>query len=425
MNPKFKVLIDAPCFNRSGYGGVSDGLVPMLLQYPHFHARLQLCNWGSCIPRQNVMPNDELMKASMLKPNEKFQPDIFIAINLPENIQPCGRIFNINFTAGLETDSWPDSYMNAMNKWDLTIFQSNFAKAMAEQSRIRPARKIEILPWCQDTNIFKIDSTPNEKIEEIMATVQEDEAFLYVGQRTHHNPWMDRKNVCLLIQTFCNAFKGREKRPALILKFNGVNFSTYDRNGSVSIIRGIRDPIDPTVPIYLLHGEMTDPELNALYNHKKIIACTSFTRGEGFGGSLLQSSLAGKPTIASNYSGHLDYLDKGLFIPLEGTLRPIPEEAVSNWFERGSRWFEINPEEAIEKFREFYDEPLVRGIQSGELAKRNAARFNLAEQQRRLYQILDKHLLGRTGNTIIPNHICNPARTAVTSPLAQEGTDTF
>ncbi len=400
MNPprKFKVLIDAPCFSRSGYGGVADGLVPQLLTYPHFDARVILTNWGTCVPRQTTGPHDQLIRSRIIAPQPGQTPpcDICISVSLPELSQPHGRIFNINFTAGLETDSWPDGYMGAMNRWDLTVFQSTFAEKMARQSRVKPTRKIEILPWCQDTDIFKPDATPNPRIDSFLETVAEAEAFLYVGQRTHANPYMDRKNICKLIQCFCEAFKGRANRPALILKFHGTNFSTFDRDHGVAVIQHVRASIDPTAPIYLLHGEMTDQEMNALYNHPKIIAATSFTRGEGFGGSLLQSSLAGVPAIASHWSGHLDYLDI-LFTPLFGELVPIPDEAVSGWFERGSKWYEVDGPKAVETFRKFFDTDYREEchLAAASLAKLNAQRFSLAAQQKRLYAILDKHLLGK------------------------------
>ena len=42
--------------------------------------------------------------------------------------------------------------------------------------------------------------------------------------------------------------------------------------------------------------------------HPKIKAHISFTKGEGFGRPLLEASVSGKPVIASNWSGHIDFL---------------------------------------------------------------------------------------------------------------------
>ncbi len=47
--------------------------------------------------------------------------------------------------------------------------------------------------------------------------------------------------------------------------------------------------------------------MNELYNHPKVKAHINLTHGEGFGRPLLEASQSGKPIIASNWSGHLDF----------------------------------------------------------------------------------------------------------------------
>ena len=61
-----------------------------------------------------------------------------------------------------------------------------------------------------------------------------------------------------------------------------------------------------------LRLELISEELNELYNHPKVKAMVSTTKGEGFGRPLLEFSLTGKPIMASGWSGHLDFLHKGL-----------------------------------------------------------------------------------------------------------------
>jgi hypothetical protein len=46
--------------------------------------------------------------------------------------------------------------------------------------------------------------------------------------------------------------------------------------------------------VYLLHGEFTDEEMNSIYNHSKVKAMVSLTKGEGFGRPLLEFSLTQK-----------------------------------------------------------------------------------------------------------------------------------
>ena len=67
--------------------------------------------------------------------------------------------------------------------------------------------------------------------------------------------------------------------------------------------------------VYLLHGELTDEEMNIFYNHPKIKVHISFTKGEGFGRPLLEASVSQKPIIVPQYSGYLDFLKYSILIP--------------------------------------------------------------------------------------------------------------
>ena len=40
--------------------------------------------------------------------------------------------------------------------------------------------------------------------------------------------------------------------------------------------------------IYILDGDLTDDEMNSVYNHPKVKSHVSFTHGEGFGRPLLE-----------------------------------------------------------------------------------------------------------------------------------------
>ena len=101
----------------------------------------------------------------------------------------------------------------------------------------------------------------------------------------------------MLIKTFCETFKNKASRnqPALILKTSGATFSIMDRSMCMQKIREILAPYGANAPkVYLLHGDLSDYEMNSLYNHPKIKAMISFTKGEGFGRPLLEFSLTGK-----------------------------------------------------------------------------------------------------------------------------------
>lgn len=401
---KFKVLIQAPVFSRSGYGVWADSLVPQLLRYPHFDAEIEAMNFGANVPRQSKGPDDDFMVRHFAKPGE-HRYDGCISIQLPTQAMPIGNIFNINFCAGLEVDRCPDYLMAGgivnghkipgVNHWSLSVMMSKFAHDVYFNSNIKPKNPVEVLNACADIDVFHPDALSSPGVNAALAEIQEEECFLFVGQRTHPHYGLDRKNQDLLVEVFCDAFKDSPKRPALIMKTNGVNFSCYDRDASMMNIQVCKTKAGvPDAPIYLLHGELTDEEMAALFCHPKILASVTATRGEGYSLSHLQASLCGLPVIAPAHSGYLDFLDDRSCL-LFGKDTEIPEQAVSEFFIKGSKWFEIHPEALWGALVDHASD--MRGYwkaKAAALAKDNAHRFSLEAQQKGLFALLDKYLLG-------------------------------
>ena len=86
-----------------------------------------------------------------------------------------------------------------------------------------------------------------------------------------------------------------------------------DRSRKIS---AIRNTFTSPPNIYLVHGDLEPVELNSLYNHPKVKAHISFTKGEGFGRPLLEFAATGKPVIASGWSGQIDFLKQRRFYSL-------------------------------------------------------------------------------------------------------------
>ena len=95
--------------------------------------------------------------------------------------------------------------------------------------------------------------------------------------------------------------------------------------------------------IYLVHGDLSDSEINELYNHPKIKSMISATKGEGFGRPLLEFALTGKPTIATGWSGHLDFLNPKLTPIMGGKLNNLhPSSVQKDVLIEGSQWFDVD-----------------------------------------------------------------------------------
>jgi len=391
---KFNVIVEAPILNRSGYGNWADALLTSLIKYPLFDVKIIPCGWGNCVPRNSESSLDaEIMKRVIRPTNNIPEPDIFISVTIPHIIKPVGKIFNINFCAGLEVDQCPDSVMNGLNQYDLNITLSEFSKLNYMNSKIKPIKPVEVVQWGHDTNIFKQYDTT----EDILKDIPNKEIFLYVGQITSHNLHCDRKNLVSLIKDFSLAFKGKADKPALLVKTSGVNFSIYDRDTTLERIRLAKEQVpDNDVDVYLLHGELTDNELSALYNNNRVIAFVSETRGEGQGGSIAQMALIGKPTIVPAYSGYMDFLDSNSKMCVPGSLTQIPDEAVSEYYVKGSKWYEVDHKAMQKTLHDFYYDTNIRAEfnrQAKEAIDKNRSILSLEAMDKNLTKILNKYLL--------------------------------
>jgi glycosyltransferase involved in cell wall biosynthesis len=199
---------------------------------------------------------------------------------------------------------------------------------------------IEVIFEGIDTNIYKHLDKSNVKVGNL-DQIPEDFCYLFVGHWLPGDLGEDRKNVGLLIKAFIEVFKNKKNKPALILKTSIVGPSYMDRDEILKRINMIRKMSNSSdIPnIYLLHGEFTDAEMNELYNHVKVKAMVSLTKGEGFGRPLLEFTQSKKPLLTTNFSGHLDFL-KGEFTTLiNGTLTNVHPSAANTMLMKEGQWF--------------------------------------------------------------------------------------
>ncbi len=374
---KFNTVFSGPIMNRSGYGVYADWLAHTALSYSNFDTIIIPIQFGSNVPRQVNTAFDKLMLSRI--PKVKIaSPHIYLSCQLPNLDQPKGMILNINFNAGIETSKATLKICEGLKQWNQVCVMSEFSKQVYLNTTPTLTVPISVINPGIDTSIFKFNAPPNDKVNIELAKLKEQEAFLFVGQLTHSNPMLDRKNMALLMKLFCQTFKGISNKPALILKTGGTNHSTNDRNYMLDIIKQVKATIPGNdVTIALLHGELSDLEMASLYNHPKVIAHISISKGEGYGLPLLEASMSGKPILASDYSGYLDFLgDK--FIKLPGQLTTIPNEAISEYFPKDSQWFSVNEEAVCEAMKQFYSGDRQPAINTAlKLAECNSYKFNM------------------------------------------------
>ena len=333
-------------------------------------------------------------------PAPERKPDIFMQITVPNEFQPIGH-YNIGVTAAIETTLSPLSWVQGCNRMDLVITVSEHSKRSLIESIYSEHNRdtqqfikshqiekpVEILFEGYDENDFATKEI--EKVSEL-DVIKEDFAFLFVGHWLKGNIGEDRKNVGMLLKTFALAFKNEKVKPALVLKTSTASFSVRDREHIVRSIKNALGSDYGKVSVYLLHGDLSAKQMNGLYNHKKIKAMVSFTKGEGFGRPLLEFSLTGKPVIASNWSGHLDFLKEGAIL-LEGELKNVHESAADDFLLKEGKWFNVNVSNAVLKLKEIFKNYETYKKDAESLGEYNRSKFTLSKMTEELDEIFKKY----------------------------------
>jgi glycosyltransferase involved in cell wall biosynthesis len=284
--------------------------------------------------------------------------DFYVQVTVPNEFERRGK-FNVGITAGIETTVAPKEWIDGCNRMDLVITTSKFSKEvllstvynenenntgkLIKQHKIQ--KPIEVLFEGVDVSTF------NNEYKGIDLDIKEDFAYLFVGHWLKGSLGQDRKDVGMMIKCFMESFKDIEDKPALILKTSSATFSIKERENMRRKIEELTNGYDNPPSVYLLFGELTNQEMNELYNHPKIKSMVSITKGEGFGRPLLEFSMTGKPIIASNWSGHKDFLPMDKAIMIGGSLTDVHESAADSFILRGSKWFTANYNEFAEVLR--------------------------------------------------------------------------
>ena len=354
-------VISAPPDTYSGYGARSRDFIKAVYELKKDEWDIQVIpqRWGSTAWGFLEDNKEEWgwMMPLLLKGPLTKQPDIWFQITVPNEFQHIGRV-SIGVTAGIETTVCDASWIEGVNRMDMTLVSSVHAKTVFESTtyakndnpnaQIKLEKPVEVLFEGVDLNkYFAIadEELPESDLVLQLDDIKEDFCYLYVGHWLQGDLGEDRKDIGRLIETFTRTFKGKKNKPALILKTSHTTSCIMDRDEVLKKISMIQDSVGgKDLPnVYLLHGDLDDSDINCLYNHPKVKAFVTFTKGEGYGRPLAEFCLSKKPIIASGWSGHLDFLDKEHAILLPGTLTPVhPSAQVQNMILNGSLWFTVD-----------------------------------------------------------------------------------
>ena len=404
------IVVQGPVATRSGYGNHTRDLATALIKADKYDIQIISLPWGAC-PMNALHHNNkehvEIIKR-IARQNINRQPDVFIQISVPNEFQNFGK-YNIGITAGIETTIVSHEFLQGCNKMDLIITTSEHSKKgfvdsvfdkIDEKTKqktgvLKLEKPIEVLFEGADLNVYKKTDKIHETVNNELKDIKESFCFLFVGHWLQGSIGQDRKDIGMMIKTICETYKRKAKhnRPGLILKTSGAGFSILDRDAMFYKIQSVIETYGDKAPnIYLLHGDLSDAEMNSLYNHDKVKAMISFTKGEGFGRPLLEFGLTGKPIIASNWSGQVDFLNPEYCTLLPGELTQVDNTAADKFILKESQWFTVNYAYASKVLQDVVDNYKAYLSKSRKQTKYVKDNFSLDKMAEKFCSIIDKHL---------------------------------
>ena len=278
------------------------------------------------------------------------QYDLSFQLQLPNEWDNKLAKFNIGMTAGIETDICNPDWIESCNKMDLIVVPSQHSEnSLKNSGSLKTPVKIIPESFCKE-----ITGSLQDTIEQL-PRFSTNFNFLVFGQITGDNPMNDRKNIFFTIKWFCEVFKD-DPDVGLVIKTNVGRNTQIDKKRTTDLMQNILRECrkGPYPRIHLLHGDIPEKEVASLYRHPQIQAFISLTRGEGYGLPILEAAASGLPVIATGWSGHMDFLNKGKFIQIDYDLKEIHQSRIDNkLFMPKAKWAEAKEEDFKKKIIKF------------------------------------------------------------------------
>ena len=398
------LVFQAPIATRSGYGDHSRDILKSLFELDKYDVKVVPTRWGNT-PQDQINPQTEFGQRILqnIVTQLNTQPDIFIQVSVANEFKKVGK-YNIGITAGVETTLAPQEFIQGGNNMDLIITPSQFTKDVLVKSsytqvdkntnqkvgELKIQKPVEVLFEGVDTSIFNGKSKSS-----ILESVDTDFNFLYVGHWLQGDLGHDRKDTGMMIKTFCTIFKSlpKNQQPGLILKTSSAGFSVMDREEISKKIKDITKEFgDKCPPIHLVFGDLSESELNDLYNDDKVKSFVMFTKGEGYGRPLAEFATTGKPIIVSDWSGYKDFLPSENTVYLEGELKEVHQSAQNKFLLKESKWFYVDYSKAASKIFDVYKNYKKYLKQSEGLKTNINSNFSLDKMTSKLSKIFDKYV---------------------------------
>ncbi|HEX7360781.1 MAG TPA: glycosyltransferase [Bryobacteraceae bacterium] len=275
--------------------------------------------------------------------------------------------YNVGYWAW-ELSEFPNEWLEAIDLVDEIWAPSQFVHEAIAKKTSKP---VLYMPLAVD-----LPESPKQRGREAFGLPEDTFLFLFTFD---FSSFATRKNFRGCIEAFQKAFpKGEDA--ALVIKT--IRHPHHERQ-FWELLRAIGGDRR----IYLIDRVLRRPEL-----HELMAACDSFVslhRSEGFGLGIAEAMYLGKPVIATNYSGNVDFTKPDNSCLVDYRLVPVQEGEYL--FPEGQVWADPNLDQAAAYMRRLAeDREYANEIGSNAAAfirQQHSARATGARYARRLKQI--------------------------------------
>ena len=358
-----KVLLEAPILTQSGYGEHSR-LVFEAINNIISDISINPLPWGQT-PWIVNDTNDDIHRAiTRFHENTKISQnyDLQIHVGIPNEFVKKAP-YSVCVTAGIETNRVSANWLIKTHQGiDKLIVPSNhsrngFVDVSYEVEDSNTGQKGVVSCNCPvDVVPYPFKNFINE--ESIQLDFKTDFNFLTIALLG------PRKNLENSIEWFLQEFKD-DPNVGFVIKTAKSRASIMDRSITKKHIENLTNKYkDSKCKVYLLHGNLSESEINSIYASNNISAYVTATHGEGFGLPIFEAAYNGIPVVATDWSGHLDFLScpekksgktKKMFARVNYSLSEIPKEVVwKDILVEGSLWANVNQKSFKDQMRKVY-----------------------------------------------------------------------
>jgi glycosyltransferase involved in cell wall biosynthesis len=375
---KKKILVRGPALSQSGYGEHARMILRALKEREDlFDVFIVPTGWG----HTGWLTTNDSFRAWIDQKilitqgaiQQKVPFDISIQVSIPNEFERLAPV-NIGVTAGVETTKVSPAWLQKVNEMNKIIVPSTFAKWGFENTTYQGQDQfgnpaflklqvpVEVIPYPVRDDVEASSELPTLGLQD------DDFAYLMVGQ------WGPRKNMDNAVRWWLE--ENWEQDVTLVVKTshrrNNIMDREFTENRLKALLRSVKlDATKRKCSLRLLHGDMSEAEMKALYLHPAIKCMVTATHGEGFGLPLFEFAQTGKLIVAPGWSAHLDFLtyqnEKGEkvngFLEVDYTVAPIQKEAVwdgvlqadSSWCYPDEASFKQRVRQARTKYKKWLD----------------------------------------------------------------------